>query len=51
VQVQKVGSRGYLFTWVDPYRTNVYVINGKVVASRLDERALKIHEQNHKTLE
>ncbi len=25
---QKVGSRGYLFTFEDPYQTNVYVING-----------------------
>lgn len=25
----KVGSRGYLFTWMEPYRTNVYVIIGE----------------------
>ena len=26
---QRIGSRGLLFTWMDPYHTNVYVIEGK----------------------
>ena len=28
MKAQKVGSRGFLFTFEDPYKTNVYVING-----------------------
>ncbi len=28
MKVQQVGSRGYLFTWDEPYKTNVYAING-----------------------
>ena len=28
VESPTFGSRGYLFTWNDPYRTNVYAING-----------------------
>lgn len=28
MKVERVGSRGYLFTWDDPYTTNVYAING-----------------------
>jgi glyoxylase-like metal-dependent hydrolase (beta-lactamase superfamily II) len=24
----RVGSRGHLFTWMEPYHTNVYVIDG-----------------------
>ncbi len=28
MKVERVGSRGYMFTWDDPYRTNVYAING-----------------------
>ena len=27
MKVQKVGSRGYLFTFDEPYKTNIYVIN------------------------
>ena len=29
MEVLKVGSRGYLFTWMKPYHTNVYVIIGE----------------------
>ena len=28
MKIQKVASRGFLFTFDDPYKTNVYVING-----------------------
>lgn len=28
MKVERVESRGYMFTWDDPYRTNVYAING-----------------------
>ena len=29
MKVQKVGSRGYVFTFEDPYKLNIYVINGE----------------------
>ena len=29
MKVQKVGSRGYVFTFKDPYKLNIYVINGE----------------------
>ena len=29
MEVQKVGSRGYVFTFEDPYKLNIYVINGE----------------------
>jgi glyoxylase-like metal-dependent hydrolase (beta-lactamase superfamily II) len=29
MKVQEVGTRGFLFTFDDPYRTNVYAINGE----------------------
>jgi len=29
MKVQEVGTRGFLFTFEDPYLTNLYVINGE----------------------
>jgi len=28
MEFQRIGSRGLLFTWMEPYHTNVYVIVG-----------------------
>ena len=28
MEYSRIGSRGHLFTWMKPYHTNVYVIDG-----------------------